>query len=433
MAAGRSETTSHRAWVIKKITDYAMAALGPIGTAAAHLVLSLIVLRLASPAEFGTFTFLFVASQLSWGIWSALFCAPLPVLVSDLSQTGAQELEAVFIATSFGGAVLACLTFAGLSLFMELDAVPASLFSLYGSFALMRWFGRAFFYVQGLQIRTMLSDLCYSATLLGLLAIGIGILHWPIQTVCYAAMLGGALAGLLPFGGVFIARHVGELRHPSRVAAYGRIWRDHSRWALLGVLTTEATANSHVYLITLLKGPDAFAPIAASSLLLRPVNVAQNALSEFERPQMARLAAAGDLQPIWRSILAFRLALGMIWFGSGVLALLLFAINPGLIFPSAYRLDEIKIAAGLWAIFAALRLLQTPESTMLQAAGVFRSLAMASVWSSIASIGLVFVLLVTSGVLASMGGLIAGAIVYLYWTYSAAKRWMRDLADQTSA
>ncbi len=43
------------------------------------------MLRVLSPAEFGVFTFLLVAAQFSWGIWSALFCAPLPVLLLETS------------------------------------------------------------------------------------------------------------------------------------------------------------------------------------------------------------------------------------------------------------------------------------------------------------------------------------------------------------
>src|SRR3954470_20927259 len=68
-----------------KLSRYAIAVVGPVSVAAVHLLLSLIMLRALSPAEFGTFTFLLVAAQFSWGIWSALFCAPLPVLLLQKS------------------------------------------------------------------------------------------------------------------------------------------------------------------------------------------------------------------------------------------------------------------------------------------------------------------------------------------------------------
>lgn len=206
-----------------------------------------------------------------------------------------------------------------------------------------------------------------------------------------------------------------------------------SRWALLGVITTEATANAHVYIITLLQGPAAFAPIAASALLMRPVNVAQNALSDFERPQMAGLIVSGRQRDIRRSLTAFLLALGAIWLGTVATAALVFALDPHLLFPKAYDMRFLAIAAGLWAAVAALRLVQIPESTMLQAAGAFRPLALASLWSAIGSVAGVLVLVLLVGPLWSIAGIVAGAAIYWRWTHRYAATWMNRFADPGQA
>jgi O-antigen/teichoic acid export membrane protein len=65
----------------------------------------------------------------------------------------------------------------------------------------------------------------------------------------------------------------------------------------------------------------------------------------------------------------------------------------------------------------------------LQAAGAFKPLAMASLWSSIGSIATVFVLILLVGPLWSIAGIIAGAAIYWGWTYRFATQWMRAFAQ----
>ena len=55
------------------------------------------------------------------------------------------------------------------------------------------------------------------------------------------------------------------------------------------MLTTEATANAHVYIVTLIYGPLGFAPIAATALFIRPVGVAMNTLTDYERCGIGQL------------------------------------------------------------------------------------------------------------------------------------------------
>ena len=71
-----------------------------------------------------------------------------------------------------------------------------------------------------------------------------------------------------------------------RIRDYAPIFRDLTRWSLLGVVFTEVTVNAHAYLVTFIAGPGAFALLALGMLLMRP------ALAGAERP--ARPGAAGD-------------------------------------------------------------------------------------------------------------------------------------------
>jgi O-antigen/teichoic acid export membrane protein len=408
-------------WLAQKVGRYMLAAVGPIGVAGTHFVLSLVLLRLLEPAAFGTLSFLLVATQLSWGFWSALLCAPLPVFLARGTPEQREAGEATLLSLNLFGAMSAVLVFLALGLALALPLCSALCFAAFGGLALLRWFGRSYAYVHGRQMRTMGSDVAYSLTVLGGLALMLLVFGWEVEFSAYAALLAGSAVGLVSFGRAYLGRF-GRWRR-GLLREYAPIWRDQSRWALLGVATTEASANTHVYFVTLLHGAAAFAPLAASALLLRPVNVAQNALSDFERPQLARLIGDNDRAAIPRSLLVFRLALCGIWIGSVLVGLALFLFAPRLLFPPAYDLQFLVTASLLWAVVAALRLLQTPESALLQAAGEFKDLAMASVWASIGSVLGVLALVLFAGTLWSIAGLIAGAAIYLLWTYRYARRW----------
>lgn len=405
-----------RRQITDKLVQYAAAALGPVVSAGTQFLLSLTMLRLLPPGAFGTFTFLLVVTQLSWGIWSALFCAPLPVLIAGDAADRAGWGRVVAGASTIG-AVLSLAVFGAIAVALGIPLAAGVVFAAYGAVALVRWFARAHAYVHARQLRTMASDLAYSLSLLLTLAVLLAA-RVPAELSCYLALLVGAIVGLLPFGRALAAATLGDPRR------YGEVWRQHARWALAGVVSTEATANAHVYVITLLHGPAAFAPIAAASLLVRPVNVAQNALSDFERPQMAKLVGQARWPDLARSLLVFRLVLATIWLGTAALGFVLFATWPRLIFPAAYDLRLLAVAALLWGCVAALRLAQTPESVMLQAGGAFRPLAIASGWSSLATVACVLILVFWVGTLASIGGLALGAAIYWYLTWRHARAWL---------
>ena len=171
-----------------------------------------------------------------------------------------------------------------------------------------------------------------------------------------------------------------------RPAALCRCVAASSSWSLTEVVTTEATVNAHAYLVTFFFGPAAFAPVAASALIIRPIGVVMNAVTDFERPDLARQIDDSRLGGVMRSIRAFRVVLIAAWVATAIAAAGLMTYAPGLIFPSHYHSAYLAIGAALWMAVAGIRLLRTPEGTLLQAAGAFRSLAYASIGSSVVSV-----------------------------------------------
>ena len=72
-----------------------------------------------------------------------------------------------------------------------------------------------------------------------------------------------------------------------------------------------------------------------------------------------------------------------------------------------------------------MRLLRTPESVLLQAAGEFRVLARTTYLSSAISIVLTLVLLLSCGPILSLIGILAGDGVMTAQTLWAARKWKR--------
>ncbi|MBW8891114.1 MAG: hypothetical protein JF617_02700, partial [Burkholderiales bacterium] len=106
----------------------------------------------------------------------------------------------------------------------------------------------------------MTSDVIYTVVLLA----GVGLVavtHTTSAAPAYASLAAGAALSLSPFGLSYLKQQFAEVSFKA-VTDYARVWREHSGWSLTGVLTTEATANAHAYIVTLISGATAFAPLA---------------------------------------------------------------------------------------------------------------------------------------------------------------------------
>ena len=392
--------------------------------AGAQFLLTIIMLHRMAPADFGTFSFLLLAIQFSFGISNALFCAPLAALLASKGTTLYDKKIQSLFAVSLIFAVAMCLFFGMLGYLLGLKTFSVLLFAIYAAAALVRWFARAYSYAVEAPLRTISSDIVCSVVLL------VGIAQLTVSTQppaenAYLCLLISAVLGLLPFGWQQLRRQFGSTSL-STLANYREVWLRHSSWSLLGVITTEATANAHAYIIMLFSGSATFAGLAASGLVIRPTVVLTNALSEFERPRMARLIAQKQWGHVVKLASAFRLFLVMGWIISVLLAIVIFYVSPQLLIPKEYEPAFIKIGAALWLAVAAIRVVRSPESTMLQAAGMFRWLAYASMISSVFSIVAVIVFLLVGNPLWSIAGVICGEVVMTAYIWLQTSRWQKS-------
>ncbi len=404
--------------------SYGLAAMGSIASAGAQFLLSLQLLHAVELAQFGGFAFLLVCSQLSLGIAVALLCAPYPVVL--LRQGGATTaVVASMFAVNLVLAIATGLALGVIAVSLALGTFEAALFAAFGAINVLRWFGRAHAYEQQ-QSRVVLSDISYGLTLGGGIVL-IQLLDAASLLAAGWALVGSATIGLLALAPDFLRSQFAQLSLRA-MPAYRQIWQAHSRWSLLGVVTTEGTANAHAYIVTLVAGSSGFAPLAASALLIRPMALAMNALSDLERPQLARILAQGGKPWAVRGALGFfRRALLLIWVVCLCAGLSILLWQPRLLFPPEYGLPVIWAGALQWLAIALLRSLRMPDSVLLQAAGQFRPLALASLVSCAISIAVVAVVVAQGQLVFSLVGIALGEAVFAAGIWMRAQRLLRQV------
>ena len=399
---------------------YGLSAGGPMTTSAAHFITSMILLHALAPADFGLFAFLLIVVPFSLSLSGSLVAAPF---VSGLRRTG--RVDAAALATHLKvNLVLSVLAAAAVGAAVAVngaDAATSLLFGLYGGVMVLRAFGRSYAYVLDRPTRVLASDMSYGGALvLGLAAL----LAFGALTMVHAAavLLGAALLGFAGLGRPHLMRQLlpgsaGGLR------SYAGSWRELARWAMLGVILTEFTANAHAYVVTFIAGPKAFALLALGALVMRPASLVLSALPDIERPRMAKKIGMNDITGAFRTMTEFRYAAIAVWLGTLALAAAILFWFPELLLKKGYDETQVLMVVVLWGVILAVRTLRTPESVLLQAAGEFRALAGVSLWSSLTAVTLTLVLLLAFGPIAALGGILAGDLVMTVRIHALTARW----------
>jgi O-antigen/teichoic acid export membrane protein len=361
-----------------------------------------------------------IAPFLSVSFGGSLLLAPLaPLMVRDGVEHG-EGLSTLLKAALIIAVVAGILGF-GLMLAAHASISLAIVLTPYIMLCVFRWFGRGYVLARSRPAAAMISDLAYSIWLSACLAVMLFKGRTDMMSVA-EMMVTASIVGTLALGSDFLSKQFFQLGRGS-LFAFGPIWREFSRWSLLGVTTAELTANAHAYLVTFFAGPRAFAVLAVGALLMRPVSLVLGALPDLERPRMTRALTSGDTRQAFRYLNQFRTAGGAVWVVTLGFAAVLLLWFPELILKNKYDLDEVLAVIAIWAVIMACRVFRTPESILLQSAGEYRTLASVSSKSGIVSVVATVVLLLAFGSLAALGGILTGEIVMTFTTIALYRRW----------
>lgn len=404
------------------VTRYGLSVTGPVAVSAAHFIASLIFLRLLQPYEFGQFSFLLIVVPFCLGAAGALLGAPAALTRGKDEATARAEISTLQ-KSSLAIAGAAGIVVTALMYSTHADTSEALLFGLYGAGATLRAFARSLSNVHARLLRVAGSDLVYAvlvvAGLTGLVVFG-RLTMWNAALVLVVA----TAAGFLPFGW----RHWRELIRSTGMQPFDRylpMWRDVTRWSLMGVVLTELTANAHAYIVTFISGPKAFGLLALGALFMRPASLVLSALPDIDQPLITRRIAQGDLSGALRVVKEFRTAGGAVLAVTILLAVALVIWYPHLFLNKGYGETDVLIVLALWIAITAVRVVRTPEAVFLQAVGDYSALARVAAWSSATSLVVTFVLLCMAGPVASLGGVLAGEIAIVLALFPLTRAWRR--------
>lgn len=396
---------------------YALSTGGPMSVSAAHFLASLLMLHALPSKDFGIFAFALIVVPLCQSASGALLNVSLP----HAAARQPRDVD-VFVKANLVFCVLAAVFCSAMAFESGATAGVAALFGVYGAAICLRWFARALSYANGQPARVAVSDFCYAALLVAALSVlwvfgGLTIEHAAL------ALAASAVAAIGCFGANYLKRQFLSVWQTS-LRGYRATWQDLTRWSLLGVVLTEATANAHAYLVTFVAGSQSFALLAVGALFMRPVSLCLSALSDVERPFMAQSIARGEFGKAHRCVREFRAMGAAVWAGTGLLCAGVLLWAPALVLKN-YRLDEVITVAALWAAIMAVRLVRTPGSVLLQAAGEFRALAQTTYLSSAVSVLATLAFLLAFGPVASLIGILGGDVVMTVQILALAGKWRR--------
>jgi len=403
------------------LARFGLASMSSAAVSVSHLLIQLVSVRRLEAAEIGTLAFLLVIIQFGYSLSNALVSTPYAIAVNQ-REDGAEEGFDFFFPMNLLLALSQGLLCAGIGWVMA-GPWAAAAFGLAGLFSLLRWFGRANAYAHHTPAGAAISDVVYAV----LVVAGVGAtLAVGARLELFGAVIAGAgLFALIPFGAGFLARHrpTGLAR---AFAAYRPVWKRQSAWTLIGVITTEATSNAHSYIVTLFAGPAAFAPIAVGMLFFRPVNVCITALTQLERPRMARAVGKGDDKSARGSARAFLAALVVIWVATAVTAGLILWFVPQVIIKPTLSVETVMIAVALCAALSLVQCLQAPMSVLTQARGAFKPLAATSVRSCVVGVAAVVAITLLAPSVYTIAGVVLAQLVMMLGIWRLDRRARRE-------
>lgn len=403
--------------LIAQLKRYSIAVVAPASVSGVNFIVSLVALSALDPRAFGVFSFMLVALQSLYGVSNAMLCAPY--LIAVTGESSSRLVQPADLAANnllFSGVCGLCGAGAAIAFGHKEAAVPVALYVL---LSLMRWFLRNHLYSSQRTNYAAVSDLIFTFSL------GIGIaVCWSIgPTFSNIFMAYAVAAGAAVLGQVSETREVLAWPSARHLAAYLPVWRDQARWSLAGVLATDAAANSHSWLVTIMAGPRAYAPIAAASVFYKPISMLGTSLSQLERPVMARAIASGDRQAAFITMKRFRWALMLAFLGNIGTIFLILTFAPEWVMREGYDRSAVLISATLLAIASGLYAWRLPEGNILQAAGQFRLIFFAAITAGVSSVAAVSAILLFAAPVWTILGVVIGNIVFAVRLKIVQQRW----------
>jgi O-antigen/teichoic acid export membrane protein len=211
-----------------------------------------------------------------------------------------------------------------------------------------------------------------------------------------------------------------SFRH-SVISRYREIRRDIG-WSVLSATTWNVQSQSLTFLVAAFAGPAAYAPIAAGAVLFTPLRPAMWALVNVFRSEFAAGFAARRFDRLKQTLMVLCGLVVLACLTAGSLVWLCWPYLSAHLFDSKFDHAGMPLIVGLSFLSVLIYLTYNVAVILIQAAGEFRQVALATGFGSVVSLLSVSVLLATTSVAWSLAGVVAGEAVCGGYLFLAARR-----------
>ncbi len=381
-----------------------------------HFVLNLLLVRMLTVADFGIYALTFVIAILSSSVGNALVSTPLCVYAPGCKGDERIKIESMLttLMSFLLGAALVAGTLISLALsshgsdFQVMIAATTFVVSY-----LARQYSRSFGYSRFDVTSVLWGDMCYVTVGAVLLLLQ----NWysaEISSVDVLTVLtiANAVAVLLEVGRLPTAIILVSIG--TAIKQYEPIWKQ-ARWALIGALTTVVVSQAHSLVVSALKSPAAYAPLAAGFVIFGPVRVIFTTIQNVIKPEMALAIANGQPAAAQRQmVLSSLISVGAV----SLLVAICFVAWPWIdayLYSERYADAPMKSIVFFWAAVTLVSAMQNGPFAALQSLKAFKALAMTTVFGSIFSLLAVAILLSIAPIHWSLAGILMAELMVAIW------------------
>lgn len=391
-----------------------------------HFALNLVLIRILSPHDFGVFAIAFVLSGIALTYGNAMVSTPAAVLIARLKNTRAANFQDVMFGsiTLVISASIAIIVAAGLwfATGQGAEAIAGGAFS--GLWTLRNHVRNVMFARQAMAAAT-LSDFSYTIT--AVFSVG-----WVLFQLADFPHLTGVLLALTTANIVAIFVALRALGRRVRISLRRNVWRRYRAvwpdvsWLLVGTTTWAVQGQALMFLVAVMVGPAAYAPLAVGVVLFTPLRPAVSAFINVFRPNFGILLARGQLRRLRVTmylvvvliVLSCAAVGDAIWLGWPILDTYLFA--------GKFENAPMPLIVALSGIAAAIYFTYNVPLTLIHGAGEFRPVALATTFGATVGLTSVSILLAVTSAAWALAGFIAGEAVCGLYLWISAQRILRN-------
>jgi len=406
--------TSNR---LNAIPRYLSAVLSQGLVSGFHFVLNLMLVRMLDIGDFGVYALTFVIAIMTSSIGNALFSTPLCVFApgakSAQERTNIESmlttLMSMLLLSSLIFGVLFCVAAANKG--ADFTVLIAALGFVIAYLA--RQYSRSFGYSRFDVIAVLYGDLVYVCVGVGILS-SLIFIDRPLTSV-------DVFTALTIANAVAVLVEVARLPKPidlqtvrQALSNYLPIWSS-AKWALIGAISTVVVSQAHSLVVTTLKSPAAYAPLAAGFVLFGPVRVIFNTIQNVIKPEMALAIAESRANDAKRQMIIASALSTLAVAGLVALAMIIWHMLNTWLYQEQYAQAPMQQIVLMWGAITLISALQNGPFAALQSLKAFQELAMSTIYGSVVSLGLVAALLYTLDIQWSLIGILIAEGFVAVW------------------